>query len=206
MFHANGWGFVWTITAVGGAHVCIRKPDPVQVLETVKRERITMLCAAPTVLIGLANAPIEARRASVARRARDDRRRAARGRHHRSGGRWPRVDGDPGLRADRDVSVHHDLRAAARAQPRRRRARGDQGQAGRRAGDVGRAEGRRRRWHGRPERRPDPGRDRRPRQRRDGRLLRQSRGHGARDGRAAGSTRATRPSSIPTATRRFAIG
>jgi fatty-acyl-CoA synthase len=64
MFHANGWGFVWTITAVGGAHVCIRKPDPVQVLEMVKQERITMLCAAPTVLIGLANAPIEARRAS----------------------------------------------------------------------------------------------------------------------------------------------
>src|SRR6187401_3710045 len=64
MFHANGWGFVWTITAVGGAHVCIRKPDPVQVLEIVKQERITMLCAAPTVLIGLANAPIEARRAT----------------------------------------------------------------------------------------------------------------------------------------------
>ena len=64
MFHANGWGFVWTITAVGGAHVCIRKPDPVQVLEMVKQERITMLCAAPTVLIGLANAPIEARRAT----------------------------------------------------------------------------------------------------------------------------------------------
>jgi acyl-CoA synthetase (AMP-forming)/AMP-acid ligase II len=65
MFHANGWGFVWTITAVGGTHVCIRKPDPVQVLEIVKRERITMLCAAPTVLIGLANAPIEARTASA---------------------------------------------------------------------------------------------------------------------------------------------
>jgi fatty-acyl-CoA synthase len=63
MFHANGWGFVWTITAVGGTHVCLRKPDPVQVLETVRRERITMLCAAPTVLIGLAHAPLDVRRA-----------------------------------------------------------------------------------------------------------------------------------------------
>ena len=61
MFHANGWGFVWTITAAGGTHVCLRRPDPVQVLETASRERITMLCAAPTVLIGLAHAPHAAR-------------------------------------------------------------------------------------------------------------------------------------------------
>jgi acyl-CoA synthetase (AMP-forming)/AMP-acid ligase II len=73
MFHANGWGFVWTVTAVGGTHVCIRKPDPVQVLEMVKREGITMLCAAPTVLIGLANAPIEARQALRRRRQRSKR-------------------------------------------------------------------------------------------------------------------------------------
>jgi len=25
MFHANGWTFVWTVTAVGGTHVCLRK-------------------------------------------------------------------------------------------------------------------------------------------------------------------------------------
>jgi fatty-acyl-CoA synthase len=64
MFHANGWGFVWTITAVGGTHICLRKPDPVQVLETVQRERVSMLCAAPTVLIGLAHAPLDLRRAT----------------------------------------------------------------------------------------------------------------------------------------------
>ena len=61
MFHANGWGFVWTITASGGTHVCLRRVDPTQALETAGRERITMLCAAPTVLIGLAHAPAEAR-------------------------------------------------------------------------------------------------------------------------------------------------
>ncbi len=28
MFHANGWTFVWTITAVGGTHVCLRRVEP----------------------------------------------------------------------------------------------------------------------------------------------------------------------------------
>jgi fatty-acyl-CoA synthase len=62
MFHANGWTFVWIVTAVGGTHVCLRKVDPKAVFDTVNRERITTLCAAPTVLIGLANAPEEMKR------------------------------------------------------------------------------------------------------------------------------------------------
>jgi len=62
MFHANGWTFVWTVTAVGGTHVCLRKVEPAAVFDLVTRERITMLCAAPTVLIGLANAPPDVRR------------------------------------------------------------------------------------------------------------------------------------------------
>jgi fatty-acyl-CoA synthase len=62
MFHANGWTFVWTVTAVGGTHVCLRRPEPAQVFELVRRERVTVLCAAPTVLISLANAPAEQRR------------------------------------------------------------------------------------------------------------------------------------------------
>jgi fatty-acyl-CoA synthase len=62
MFHANGWTFVWIVTAVGGTHVCLRKVDPLMVFDLVNRESITMLCAAPTVLIGIANAPAEARR------------------------------------------------------------------------------------------------------------------------------------------------
>jgi fatty-acyl-CoA synthase len=57
MFHANGWTFVWTVTAVGGTHVCLRKVDPQAVFELVNRENVSALCAAPTVLIGLANAP-----------------------------------------------------------------------------------------------------------------------------------------------------
>ena len=62
MFHANGWTFVWTVTAAGATHVCLPKVDPRLVFELIEKERITMLCAAPTVLISLANADEEVRR------------------------------------------------------------------------------------------------------------------------------------------------
>jgi fatty-acyl-CoA synthase len=62
MFHVNGWCFVWTITAVGGTHVCLRKPEPKAIFELLDREAVTLFCAAPTVLIGMANAPEELRR------------------------------------------------------------------------------------------------------------------------------------------------
>ncbi len=62
MFHANGWTFVWTVTAVGGRHVCVRKVEPKLLFDAIAREGVTMLCAAPTVMIGLANAPEELRR------------------------------------------------------------------------------------------------------------------------------------------------
>ena len=61
MFHANGWTFVWIVTAAGATHVCLRKVDPPAVFASIKGERVTMLCAAPTVLIGIACAPPELR-------------------------------------------------------------------------------------------------------------------------------------------------
>jgi fatty-acyl-CoA synthase len=57
MFHANGWTFVWTVTAAGATHICIRKVEPRAVFELMVTEKVTTLCAAPTVLISLANAP-----------------------------------------------------------------------------------------------------------------------------------------------------
>src|SRR6185436_15134578 len=51
MFHANGWTFVWTVTAAGAAHICLRKVEPVTIFETIRQESVSMLCAAPTVLI-----------------------------------------------------------------------------------------------------------------------------------------------------------
>ncbi len=61
MFHANGWTFVWIITAVGGTHICLPKPEPRAIFEKIARESVTMLCAAPTVLISIANAPEDLR-------------------------------------------------------------------------------------------------------------------------------------------------
>ena len=62
MFHANGWTFVWTVTAAGATHICLRKCEPRAVFELMKTEQVTTLCAAPTVLIALANAPENLRR------------------------------------------------------------------------------------------------------------------------------------------------
>jgi acyl-CoA synthetase (AMP-forming)/AMP-acid ligase II len=61
MFHANGWTFVWIVTAVGARHICLRRVEPKAIFELVNREQVSMLCAAPTVLIGIANAPAELR-------------------------------------------------------------------------------------------------------------------------------------------------
>ena len=57
MFHANGWTFTWINTARGMTHVCLSKVDPEAVYRLIKEEGITMFCAAPTVLISIANAP-----------------------------------------------------------------------------------------------------------------------------------------------------
>jgi acyl-CoA synthetase (AMP-forming)/AMP-acid ligase II len=61
MFHANGWTYTWTVTAAAATHVCLRKVDPKAVFELIRQERVGSLCAAPTVLISLANAPAEVR-------------------------------------------------------------------------------------------------------------------------------------------------
>jgi acyl-CoA synthetase (AMP-forming)/AMP-acid ligase II len=56
MFHANGWTFTWTVTAAGAKHVCLPKFDAATVFTIAAQEKVTRLCAAPTVLIMLANA------------------------------------------------------------------------------------------------------------------------------------------------------
>jgi len=61
MFHANGWTFVWIITAAGGRHICLPKVEPARVFDLIRKEHVGWLCAAPTVLISLANAPREVR-------------------------------------------------------------------------------------------------------------------------------------------------
>jgi fatty-acyl-CoA synthase len=61
MFHANGWTYPWTVTAAAGTHVCLRKVDAANVFTLIRDEDVSLMCAAPTVLISLANAPARAR-------------------------------------------------------------------------------------------------------------------------------------------------
>ena len=82
MFHANGWTFVWTVTAAGATHICLRKVEPRAVFELMATEQVTTLCAAPTVLIALANAPDKSPSPRAERNSRCHGRCAARGFHH----------------------------------------------------------------------------------------------------------------------------
>jgi fatty-acyl-CoA synthase len=61
MFHANGWTFTWTVTAAAATHICLRKVEPAEVFRLIREEHVRRLCAAPTVLISLANAPGDVR-------------------------------------------------------------------------------------------------------------------------------------------------
>jgi fatty-acyl-CoA synthase len=55
MFHCNGWCFTWSVTALGGTHVCLRKVEPSRIWDLIDQEGITHYCGAPTVQIGIVN-------------------------------------------------------------------------------------------------------------------------------------------------------
>lgn len=57
MFHCNGWCYPWTVTALAGVHVCLRRVDPQKILTLIRDERVTHLCGAPIVLNALVNLP-----------------------------------------------------------------------------------------------------------------------------------------------------
>ena len=57
MFHCNGWCFTWAVTAVAGRHVCLRKVEPGRIWELLESESVTHYNGAPTVHIGVVNAP-----------------------------------------------------------------------------------------------------------------------------------------------------
>jgi fatty-acyl-CoA synthase len=59
MFHCNGWHFPWSITAVAGTHVCLRRVDPPLVFRLIAEHGVTHMCGAPTVLTMLINTPAE---------------------------------------------------------------------------------------------------------------------------------------------------
>jgi fatty-acyl-CoA synthase len=54
MFHCNGWCFAWAVTAAGGRHIILPKPDPAEALRLIQAEAVTHLCGAPVVVAGIA--------------------------------------------------------------------------------------------------------------------------------------------------------
>ena len=62
MFHCNGWCFPWTISVIGGAHVCLRQVRADAIYEAIAEHGVTHLCGAPIVMSLLLGAGEEERR------------------------------------------------------------------------------------------------------------------------------------------------
>jgi len=62
MFHCNGWCFPWTMAAVAGTSVCLRRVEAGAIYAAIADEGVTHFCGAPIVLNTVANATPEERR------------------------------------------------------------------------------------------------------------------------------------------------
>ena len=62
MFHCNGWCFPWTVTALAGTHVCLRRVEAEPVYRAIAEDGVTHFCGAPIILNMLANAPAAEKR------------------------------------------------------------------------------------------------------------------------------------------------
>jgi fatty-acyl-CoA synthase len=62
MFHCNGWCFPWTIPAVAGTHVCLRRVEAKAILDAIREHKVSHYCGAPIVHSMLINAPDELKR------------------------------------------------------------------------------------------------------------------------------------------------
>jgi fatty-acyl-CoA synthase len=67
MFHCNGWCFPWTIAALAGVNVCLRRIDPAHIFRLIREHSATHYCAAPIVHSMLIQAP-EAMREGITHR------------------------------------------------------------------------------------------------------------------------------------------
>jgi len=57
MFHCNGWCFPWTVAALAGTQVCLRRVEATAIYEAIAERGVTHFCGAPIVLNMLINAP-----------------------------------------------------------------------------------------------------------------------------------------------------
>ena len=61
MFHCNGWCFPWTVAAMAGTNVCLRRVEAAAIFDAIRAHRVTHYCGAPIVHSALVNAPAELR-------------------------------------------------------------------------------------------------------------------------------------------------
>ena len=178
MFHCSGWCFPWTVTALGGTHVCLREVEPAAIFAAIEEHAVTHFCGAPRgpqpagQRAGLGPA------AGGANGRGDDGGLGATRRHHR-GDRGDGLSHHPCLRAHRGLRAGGGVRLAPgmgcagprRARPAKGASRGSLSGArwpdGRRSPDHGGGAGGRR----------DPGRGDDAGQHRHEGLLEGSRGH-----------------------------
>ena len=62
MFHCNGWCFPWSIAAVAGTNVCLRRVNAANIYNAIADHGVTHFCGAPIVLNFVVNATDEERR------------------------------------------------------------------------------------------------------------------------------------------------
>ncbi len=62
MFHCNGWCFPWTIAALAGTNVCLRRVNAKEIFAAIADHGVTHFCGAPIVLNFVINATDEERR------------------------------------------------------------------------------------------------------------------------------------------------
>jgi len=67
MFHCNGWGGVYALTAMGGTHVVLRAVDARTIHELIAAEGVTFACMAPAVLRAILDYPDKAKHAITTR-------------------------------------------------------------------------------------------------------------------------------------------
>ncbi len=56
MFHCNGWGMPYAVTAMGVPQVVVRRIDGEEILRRVERYGVTLLCGAPAVVAAILTA------------------------------------------------------------------------------------------------------------------------------------------------------
>ena len=62
MFHCNGWCFPWSVAAVAGTNICLRRVNAANIYNAIADQGVTHFCGAPIVLNYVINAKPDERR------------------------------------------------------------------------------------------------------------------------------------------------